>query len=121
MFYYGTKNGTDYGAYLEPGALQTYVELNDNEWLSLVNRANSEGKLIVTDENGYPVLTNPPEPSLKEQTETRIIQLENYLTSTDWYVVRYQETGTPEPEDIRIQRASAREEISNLRELLNGN
>lgn len=34
-----------------------------------------------------------------------------YLASTDWYVVRFQETGVTIPEDISQARAEARESI----------
>lgn len=48
----------------------------------------------------------------------RIMELESYLTSTDWYTVRFAETSIEIPADIREQRQSAREEISRLREEL---
>ena len=48
----------------------------------------------------------------------RIMELESYLTSTDWYTVRFAETGVEIPAEIRQQRQSAREEISRLREEL---
>lgn len=53
-----------------------------------------------------------------EITQNRIIELESYLSSTDWYAVRYAETSIEIPADIREQRQSAREEISRLREEL---
>lgn len=34
-----------------------------------------------------------------------------YLASTDWYAVRFAETGTEIPDDIKIQRAAARTQI----------
>lgn len=58
------------------------------------------------------------EHSEKELKDTRIIDLENYLASTDWYATRYAETGVEIPEDVKQQRQSAREEISRLREEL---
>ena len=51
-----------------------------------------------------------------EIANNRIMELENYLNSTDWYAVRYTETGVEIPGDVRQQRQSAREEISSLRE-----
>lgn len=47
--------------------------------------------------------------------QERINELQAYLKSTDWYAVRYAETGVAIPEDVASQRASAREEISTLR------
>ena len=66
----------------------------------------------------------PVEEVLQEPTEAtpsitkQIIALEDYLYSTDWYVVRYTETGAEIPQEIRTQRQSARDEISRLREQL---
>lgn len=34
-----------------------------------------------------------------------------YLASTDWYVIRLQETGEPVPEDILAERAAARARV----------
>ena len=48
----------------------------------------------------------------------KLNELESYLYSTDWYVVRMNETGTPMPEYISIKRSDAREEISRLRPII---
>lgn len=45
----------------------------------------------------------------------RIAELQSYLNETDWYAVRFAETGAEIPEDIKTARQSAREEISHLR------
>lgn len=45
----------------------------------------------------------------------RITELQNYLNATDWYTVRFSETGAEIPEDVKAARQSAREEISRLR------
>lgn len=52
----------------------------------------------------------PPAPPVKTQEE---INAENraYLASTDWYIIRQQETGTPVPQDILDARAAARAAI----------
>ena len=42
--------------------------------------------------------------------------LQNYLAETDWYAVRFAETGVAVPEDVKAERQAAREEISRLRE-----
>ncbi|MBK6259213.1 tail fiber assembly protein [Citrobacter youngae] len=38
---------------------QDAVEINDDTWMALLN-GQAEGKIISPDENGYPVLTEPP-------------------------------------------------------------
>ena len=47
------------------------------------------------------------------QLEQEAINAENlaYLTSTDWYIVRKQETGAEIPDDILTKRQKAREAI----------
>lgn len=45
----------------------------------------------------------------------RIAELQGYLNATDWYAVRFAETGAEIPEEIKAARQSAREEISRLR------
>ena len=51
---------------------------------------------------------SPQQPITQEQinNEARV-----YLASTDWYVVRFAETGTPIPQDILDARQAARDSI----------
>jgi len=58
------------------------------------------------------------EPTTNELNEWRISELESYLNTTDWYAVRYAETGVEIPDDIKTARQAARDEISALREQL---
>jgi hypothetical protein len=57
----------------------------------------------------------PPEPTQEELDRREEQSLLAYLASTDWYAVRYAETGTPVPEEVSKQREDARERISELR------
>lgn len=45
----------------------------------------------------------------------RIAELQKYLDETDWYAVRFAETGVEIPAEIKAERQAAREEISRLR------
>ena len=45
----------------------------------------------------------------------RIEELEAFLDSTDWYAIRFADTGEPIPQNVKEQRQSAREEIARLR------
>ena len=58
----------------------------------------------------------PPEPTEEERKALRIVELQNFLNATDWYVVRFAETGVEIPVEIKAERQSAREEISLLRD-----
>lgn len=85
--------------------------------------------------DGYNIVFNPEEDEWEYQkvnntesienisteseiAQNRIAELESYLSSTDWYAIRFVETGAEIPNDVKQQRQSAREEISRLRELL---
>lgn len=56
-----------------------------------------------------------PEPTDSEVAQNRINELQQYLSSTDWYAVRKAETGVEIPPEVAQQRQSARDEISTLR------
>lgn len=58
-------------------------------------------------------VTEIPEKPVEEQIE----ELQQYLNDTDWYAVRYAETGIEIPEEVRAERQQAREKIDALREL----
>lgn len=53
----------------------------------------------------------PPQPTPEEIQEQINQEAHAYLASTDWYVVRASETGTPIPQDILNSRQAARERI----------
>ena len=58
----------------------------------------------------------PHEPTAEDLKNIRIAELQNLLYTTDWYAVRFAETGVAVPEDVKAERQAAREEISRLRE-----
>lgn len=47
--------------------------------------------------------------------QQRIAELEEYLKSTDWYAIRFADTGEECPAEIKAKRQEARDEISQLR------
>ena len=47
--------------------------------------------------------------------QERIAELEEYLTTTHWYAIRFADTGEESPTEIKKARQAAREEISKLR------
>lgn len=57
----------------------------------------------------------PAEQEERERIEARIDELQAYLNSTDWYVIRYADTGQAIPVDVRADRQEARAEIDALR------
>ena len=61
-------------------------------------------------------LSTEPTPDTPEEIALRAQQQTNrearaYLASTDWYVIRQQENGTPIPQDILDARQAARDSI----------
>ena len=61
-------------------------------------------------------IVSVPEETDEEKREFRIAELQDFLDLTDWYAVRFAETGVAVPEDVKAERQAAREEISRLRE-----
>jgi hypothetical protein len=57
-----------------------------------------------------------PEKPKEVITKEEIAELQQYLNETDWYAVRYAETGVEIPEEVKQKRQEAREKISALRE-----
>jgi len=47
----------------------------------------------------------------RQQQEAINTEARAYLASTDWYVIRFQETAEPIPPDILIERQAARERV----------
>lgn len=58
----------------------------------------------------------PHEPTAEDLKNIRIAELQNYLNATDWYAIRFAETGAEIPDAVKAERQSARDEISRLRE-----
>ena len=116
MLFGKLKDSDTWGFGIFADRFETYKEISDDEHMSIVNKANSEGKLISADEEGNPILVDPPPPTPEEEKERKISELENYLSDTDWYAIRYADTGEEIPADIKKKRQDARDEISKLRE-----
>lgn len=79
----------------------------------------SEGMTEMEVEQGYDgnwyVAGFAPEKPGDVKKKERIDELQKYLDETDWYAVRFAETGVEIPDEIKAERQAAREEISRLR------
>lgn len=53
--------------------------------------------------------------AIEKQNQEKIAELEESLKSTDWYAIRFADTGEEIPTDIKKARQEARDEISRLR------
>jgi hypothetical protein len=118
--YFGKIKNTEneWGFDVFTNTFETYITISDAEHMRVISEANTNGKLISGDEDGNPILVDPPPPTEEEVTEQRIDELQSYLSSTDWYAIRQADEGTPIPPEIKTKRAEARIEISELRETL---
>lgn len=68
----------------------------------------------------YVVFTRKPDEQIARATQGKINQRAlQYLASTDWYVVRFSETGTPVPDEIKVARQAARDSIVKVEEGIN--
>ena len=74
----------------------------------------SNGKLIDFDEDGYPFLTDPAPLTEEELQQQANAEARAYLASTDWYVIRLQETGQAIPEEILEARSQARSRVVDI-------
>ena len=118
--FFGKIKGTndEWGFDIFNSTFESFIEIDKSKHFSIINEANSKGKLIKGDADGNPILVDPPRPTDKELAGQRISELENYLNTTDWYAIRYADTEEPIPADIKIKRQAARDEISKLREFI---
>lgn len=83
------------------------VEITNEEHAALIE-GQSNGKVIDFDEAGRPFLASPPQPTMEQLQELVNSEARAYLSSTDWYVIRLQETGQDVPEEILEARSQAR-------------
>lgn len=86
------------------------VEITAEEHAALIN-GQSAGKVIASDATGRPVLQDPAPPTPEQEQDRANAEARAYLSSTDWYVIRMQETGEPVPEDVLAKRAAARARV----------
>lgn len=114
--YYGQFSDGTWGSEDEATRFVSFVEIPTDEWFNLLDKADSTGKIIGHDEKGYPILTDPPEPSAEEKARLRIDELKRYLSSTDYVVIKIAEgvASREEYKEIFSKRQKAREEIKAL-------
>lgn len=83
------------------------VGITADEHVALLD-GQSNGKLIDFDDAGRPFLADQPDPTAEEVQEQVNAEARAYLLSTDWYVTRWRENGTPIPVEISAERDAAR-------------
>lgn len=121
MLFGKIKDSNEYGFGIFEDKFDSYVEVDDDEHMELIDKANNENKQIVPDENGYPILIDRPPLNPKDAAQIKIQELKGYLLETDWYTLRFIEEGIPIPDEIKEKRHNARVELSELEKVLKNN
>ncbi|WP_410688528.1 tail fiber assembly protein [Citrobacter europaeus] len=83
MKYYSKSTGGFYDSEINGDDIpQDAVEITDETWMELLS-GQEEGKIISADENGYPVLTDPPPLSHDELVQVAENERQRLLTHAD--------------------------------------
>ena len=69
MFFGKLKGDGHYGFGVFEDRFESYKEIDDDEHMAMIDEANSKGKLIDADEEGNPILVDPPPPTEEEISE----------------------------------------------------
>lgn len=83
------------------------LEVKDALFFQTINETDSVWSLV----DGAIVKLPLPDPTAEELQEKINKESRAYLNSTDWYVVRFAESGVPIPDDIMAARKTARESV----------
>ena len=116
MFFGKIKDSdNEWGFDISQSTFSVCKEIEQSEYEKIIKQASKENKFITGDENGTPTLIDFSEPTEEEKDNMLIEELESYLYRTDWYVIRFMETGKAIPDEIKLKRQSARDELSELK------
>lgn len=83
------------------------IDIPDALYAKFLNAEMSRFDVV----NGEVVEYVPPPPTPEQLQAKSNAEARDYLLSTDWYVVRFAETGVSIPPEVAFQRQAAREEI----------
>ena len=64
------------------------VEITQQQHAALL-QGQSEGKLIAADENGYPILQDPPQPTADQMAATARAERDRLIESIRWRIERH--------------------------------
>lgn len=115
MKYYGTKDGTEYGFYLDTVGLTSFKEISDADWQNYIEQANQDGKELSHDENGNPQIIDRVI-SDEEKKNQELQNAYSYLRQTDYVAAKLAEGVATKEEYAQVleKRASARKTINEL-------
>ena len=84
------------------------IEVTEAQWQNALAEGHNK---FNTDGSGYYEDPRSTEEISEHELEVNNKLARQYLAETDWYVIRFQETGQPIPQDILDERAQARERV----------
>lgn len=93
MIFVGTKDGKDYGFYLERDGLKDLVELTDEEHMALMD-GQADGNVIVFHKGGKPTLEAPLPPSDDELARAARQKRDALIAAIQWRIERYSQQKT---------------------------
>ena len=73
------------------------------------------GEIEETEQGVLYVKGTIPQKDPETKKMEQIIALQKFLNDTDWYAIRYADSGVEIPADIKAKRQAAREKIDELR------
>lgn len=76
MYYSASKHG-----FFENKNIDDAVEISTDCWHELLT-GQSNGKIIAADENGYPILIDPPKPDFKDLQTAALTKIDTYHAQT---------------------------------------
>lgn len=91
-------------------------KVSDNEYFSVSEWCNDSGQYTIEERGKYFQVVKIPEPTAEEQAQEEILRLKEYLSETDYVVLKIAEgVATPEKyADILQKRQEARARINEL-------
>ena len=92
------------------------VEITKQQHAALL-QGQSEGKVITADENGYPVLVDPPQPTADQLADTARAKRDRLIESVRWRIERHNDelalnTEPTEPLEPLLQYTQALRDVS---------
>lgn len=115
MKYYGTKDNSEYGFYLDKDGLISYKEISDSDWENYINQANAGGKELSHDEEGNPLIIDRVI-SDEEKKQSELQNAYSYLQQTDYVAAKLAEGVATKEEyaEVLAKRAEMRNLINEL-------
>lgn len=91
-------------------------EINENEYFNVAQWCNESGEYTIEEKGNYFQVVKIPEPTAEELAQVEILNLKQYLSNTDYVVLKIAEgvaTAT-DYADVLTQRQEARARINEL-------